>query len=119
MSKKMGIIFRRIKRKIKSNLKTISILMIIAIPIVPIAFNGFWLVFAIQFGLMIVSRLFSFLDELVNFSFYDLPVMRKKFVKYDKSKDQLYIDNDDIYEIVNYLYDMQLYYEKHEIHMTF
>ncbi len=119
MRKKIGVIFRRIKRKIKSNLRTISVLMIIAIPVVPIMFNGFWLVFTIQSGLMAVSRLFIFLDELVNFSFYDLPVMRKKFVKYDKSKDQLYIDNDDIYEIVNYLYDMQLYYEKHEIYMTF
>ena len=28
----------------------------------------------------------KYLDELVNFSFYDLPVMRKKFVKYESFK---------------------------------
>lgn len=60
----------------------------------------------ILFGMILYK-----LDTKIHNKQYGIPVMRKKFVKYNKANDMVSIKKDDWNEVVNYLADLQEYFE--------
>lgn len=106
------IIFRRIKRGIKHNLDVIGSVILLFSPFVQLYFER--QIYGVITGLLFVSTGMSFisLDSFVNNKKSCIPVMRKRFVRYEKSTNKVSMNEDDLQEAMNYLIDLQEYFER-------
>lgn len=103
--------FGRMIRSIKNNLDGIGILIIIVSPAIQLLFanprdSAITNVMLIWVGMILYQT-----DIHIHNKQYGIPVMRKKFVKYNKANDMVLIKKDDWNEVVNYLADLQEYFE--------
>lgn len=102
---------KRAWRGIKCNLDTIGVLIIIVSPAsqlfcVSTRDSIITNMMIIWVGLVLLA-----LDRGIHNKQHGIPVMRKHFVHYNKSNDSVYVKEDDWNEVVNYLADLQEYFE--------
>ena len=99
-------------KALKNNLDTIGVLIILVSPLVHLVITNkrdgiITNVLLILFGMILYK-----LDTKIHNKQYGIPVMRKKFVKYNKANNMVSIKKDDWNEVVNYMADLQEYFEK-------
>lgn len=98
-------------KALRNNLDAIGVLIIIVSPLVHLAITNtrdgiITNIMFIWLGMMLYK-----LDAKIHNKQYGIPVMRKKFVKYNKANDMVSIKKDDLNEVVNYMADLQEYFE--------
>ena len=98
-------------KALKNNLDTIGVLIILVSPLVHlvIANTRYGIITNILF--IWVGMILYKLDVKIHNKQYGIPVMRKKFVKYNKANDSVSVKKEDWNEVVNYLADLQEYFE--------
>lgn len=111
MIRRFSLIFKRIKRKLINNLETIWMILFAANPLIGLIINGKELI-AIQMIVNFIIVMLVFVDQCIHNKYNDIPVMRKPFVRYEKSTNKVLMKPEDMYEVLNYLSDLQEYFEK-------
>lgn len=111
MIRRFSLICKRIKRKLINNLQTISMVLFAVNPIIGVSINGKELI-AIQIIVNFVIAILIFADQYVHNKYNDIPVMRKPLVRYEKSTNKVIMKPEDMYEALNYLFDLQEYFER-------
>lgn len=111
MIRRFSLICKRIKRKLINNLQTIYMILFAANPIVGMFIDGKELI-AIQVIVNFVIAILIFVDQCIHNKYNDIPVMRKPLVKYEKSTNKVCMKPEDMYEALNYLSDLQEYFER-------
>lgn len=98
-------------KALKNNLDTIGVLIILVSPLVHLVITNtrYGIITNIMF--ILFGMILYKLDTKIHNKQYGIPVMRKKFVKYNKANDMVSIKKDDWNEVVNYLADLQEYFE--------
>lgn len=109
--KRMMLSSKRIFRSLKNNLDGIGILIIIVSPAVQLLFANARDGVITNVMLIWVGMILYQADIRIHNKQYGIPVMRKKFVKYNKANDMVSIKKDDWNEVVNYMADLQEYFE--------
>ena len=110
--KRMILSSKRIFRSLKNNLDGIGILIIIVSPAIQLLFANARDGVITNVMLIWVGMILYQADIRIHNKQYGIPVMRKKFVKYNKANDMVSIKKDDLNEVVNYMADLQEYFEK-------
>ncbi len=105
---------KNLKRAIKKDLCWIWILLVIAAPFVQLYCSNRRTCICIELLIISVGILLMYLDQFLHnkANAEGLPVMRKKFVRYEKSTAKVAIKKEDLNEIANYLLDLQEYFEE-------
>ena len=80
-------------------------------PLIGLITNGKELI-AIQIIVNFVIAMLVFADQYIHNKYNDIPVMRKPFVRYEKSTNKVSMKSEDMYEVLNYLSDLQEYFER-------
>lgn len=111
MIKRFSLIYKRIKRKLINNLETIWMILFAANPLIGLILSGKELIVT-QIIVNFIVVMFVFIDQYVHNKYNDIPVMRKPFVRYEKSTNKVLMKPEDMYEALNYLSDLQEYFEK-------
>ena len=111
MIRRFSLICKRIKRKLINNLQAISMVLFAVNPIIGMFINGKELI-AIQIIVNFVIAILIFADQYIHNKYNDIPVMRKPLVKYEKSTNKVCMKPEDMYEALNYLSDLQEYFER-------
>lgn len=111
MIRRFSLICKRIKRKLISNLQTIYMILFAANPIIGMFIDGKELI-AIQITVNFVIAILIFADKCIHNKYNDIPVMRKPLVRYEKSTNKVCMKPEDMYEALNYLSDLQEYFER-------
>lgn len=111
MIRRFSLICKRIKRKLINNLQTISMVLFAVNPIIGVSINGKELI-AIQIIVNFVIAILIFADQYIHNKYNDIPVMRKPLVRYEKSTNKVLMKPEDMYEALNYLSDLQEYFER-------
>ena len=109
--KRMILSSKRIFRSLKNNLDGIGILIIIVSPAIQLLFANPRDGVITNVMLIWVGMILYQADIRIHNKQYGIPVMRKKFVKYNKANDMVSIKKDDWNEVVNYMADLQEYFE--------
>ena len=109
--KRMTLSSKRIFRSLKNNLDGIGILIIIVSPAIQLLFANPRDGVITNVMLIWVGMILYQADIRIHNKQYCIPVMRKKFVKYNKANDMVSIKKDDWNEVVNYMADLQEYFE--------
>lgn len=109
--KRMTLSSKRIFRSLKNNLDGIGILIIIVSPAIQLLFVNPRDGVITNVMLIWVGMILYQADIRIHNKQYGIPVMRKKFVKYNKANDMVSIKKDDWNEVVNYMADLQEYFE--------
>ena len=109
--KRMILSSKRIFRSLKNNLDGIGILIIIVSPAIQLLFANPRDGVITNVMLIWVGMILYQADIRIHNKQYGIPVMRKKFVKYNKANDTVSIKKDDWNEVVNYMADLQEYFE--------
>ena len=109
--KRMILSSKRIFRSLKNNLDGIGILIIIVSPAIQLLFVNPLDGVITNVMLIWVGMILYQADIRIHNKQYGIPVMRKKFVKYNKANDMVSIKKDDWNEVVNYMADLQEYFE--------
>ena len=110
--KRMTLSSKRIFRSLKNNLDGIGILIIIVSPAIQLLFANPRDGVITNVMLIWVGMILYQADIRIHNKQYGIPVMRKKFVKYNKANNMVSIKKDDWNEVVNYMADLQEYFEK-------
>ena len=110
--KRMILSSKRIFRSLKNNLDGIGILIIIVSPAIQLLFANARDGVITNVMLIWVGMILYQADIRIHNKQYGIPVMRKKFVKYNKANKMVSIKKDDLNEVVNYMADLQEYFEK-------
>ena len=94
-----------------NNLDAIGVLIILVSPLVHLVITNtrYGIITNIMF--ILFGMILYKLDTKIHNKQYGIPVMRKKFVKYNKANDMVSIKKDDWNEVVNYMADLQEYFE--------
>lgn len=111
MIRRFSLIYKRIKRKLINNLQTIYMILFAVNPIIGIFVYGKELI-VIQIIINFVIAILIFVDQYVHNKYNNIPVMRKPLVKYEKSTNKVLMKPEDMYEALNYLSDLQEYFER-------
>ena len=98
-------------KALKNNLDTIGVLIILVSPLVHLVITNTRYGIITNILLIWLGMILYKLDTKIHNKQYGIPVMRKKFVKYNKANDMVSIKKDDWNEVVNYLADLQEYFE--------
>ena len=109
--KRMILSSKRIFRSLKNNLDGIGILIIIVSPAIQLLFANPRDGVITNVMLIWVGMILYQADIRIHNKQYGIPVMRKKFVKYNKANNMVSIKKDDLNEVVNYMADLQEYFE--------
>ena len=98
-------------KALRNNLDAIGVLIILVSPLVHLVITN------TRYGIITnilsiwVGMILYKLDTKIHNKQYGIPVMRKKFVKYNKANNMVSIKKDDWNEVVNYMADLQEYFE--------
>lgn len=111
MIRRFSLICKRIKRKLINNIQTIYMILFAVNPIIGMFINRKELI-AIQIIVNFVIVMLIFTDKCTHNKYNDIPVMRKPLVRYEKSTNKVIMKPDDMYEALNYLSDLQEYFER-------
>lgn len=111
MIRRFSLICKRIKRKLINNIQTIYMILFAVNPIIGMFIDGKELI-AIQIIVNFVIVMLIFADQCIHNKYNDIPVMRKSLVKYEKSTNKVCMKPEDMYEALNYLSDLQEYFER-------
>ena len=111
MIRRFILICKRIKRKLINNLQAIYMILFAVNPIIGMFIDGKELI-AIQIIVNFVIVMLIFADQCIHNKYNDIPVMRKPLVKYEKSTNKVCMKPEDMYEALNYLSDLQEYFER-------
>lgn len=111
MIRRFSLIYKRTKRKLINNLQTIYMILFAVNPIIGIFVYGKELI-AIQIIINFVIAILIFVDQYVHNKYNNIPVMRKPLVRYEKSTNKVLMKPEDMYEALNYLSDLQEYFER-------
>ena len=98
-------------KALRSNLDAIGVLIILVSPLVHLVITNTRYGIITNILLILFGMILYKLDTKIHNKQYGIPVMRKKFVKYNKANDMVSIKKDDWNEVVNYLADLQEYFE--------
>lgn len=98
-------------KALKNNLDAIGVLIILVSPLVHLVITNTRYGIITNILLIWVGMILYKLDVKIHNKQYGIPVMRKKFVKYNKANDSVSIKKEDWNEVVNYLADLQEYFE--------
>ena len=98
-------------KALKNNLDAIGVLIILVSPLVHLVITNTRYGIIINILLICVGMILYKLDAKIHNKQYGIPVMRKKFVKYNKANNMVSIKKDDWNEVVNYMADLQEYFE--------
>jgi hypothetical protein len=79
-------------------------------PIIGMFIDGKELI-AIQIIVNFVIAILIFADQCIHNKYNGIPVMRKPLVRYEKSTNKVCMKQEDMYEALNYLSDLQEYFE--------
>ena len=99
-------------KALRNNLDAIGVLIILVSPLVHLVITNTRYGIITNILLILVGMILYKLDAKIHNKQYGIPVMRKKFVKYNKANDMVSIKKDDWNEVVNYMADLQEYFEK-------
>lgn len=111
MAARISLIWKRIVRKAKNNLETIWMILFGLNPLIGLFISGKQLI-VLQILVNFVIVILVFTDQYIHNKYDNIPVMRKPFVRYEKSSDKVLMKPEDMYEALNYLADLQEYFEK-------
>ena len=98
-------------KALRNNLDAIGVLIIIVSPLVNLAITNTLYCIITNILLILLGMILYKLDVKIHNKQYGIPVMRKKFVKYNKANNMVSIKKDDWNEVVNYMADLQEYFE--------
>ena len=98
-------------KALKNNLDAIGVLIILVSPLVHLVITNTRYGIITNILLIWAGMILYKLDVKIHNKQYGIPVMRKKFVKYNKANNMVLIKKDDWNEVVNYLADLQEYFE--------
>ena len=98
-------------KALRNNLDAIGVLIILVSPLVHFVIANKLYGIIINILLILLGMILYKLDVKIHNKQYGIPVMRKKFVKYNKANDMVSIKKDDLNEVVNYMADLQEYFE--------
>ena len=98
-------------KALRNNLDAIGVLIILASPLVNFVITNTRYGIITNILLILLGMILYKLDTKIHNKQYGIPVMRKKFVKYNKANDMVSIKKDDLNEVVNYMADLQEYFE--------
>ena len=98
-------------KALKNNLDTIGVLIILVSPLVHLVITNTRYGIITNILLIWVGMILYKLDVKIHNKQYGIPVMRKKFVKYNKANNSVSVKKEDWNEVVNYLADLQEYFE--------
>ena len=98
-------------KALRNNLDAIGVLIILISPLVHLVTTNTQYGIIINILLILLGMILYKLDTKIHNKQYGIPVMRKKFVKYNKANDMVSIKKDDLNEVVNYMADLQEYFE--------
>ena len=98
-------------KALRNNLDAIGVLIILVSPLVHLVITNTRYGIITNILLIWLGMILYKLDTKIHNKQYGIPVMRKKFVKYNKANDMVSIKKDDWNEVVNYLADLQEYFE--------
>lgn len=98
-------------KALRNNLDTIGVLIIIVSPLVHLVITNTRYGIITNMLLILLGMILYKLDVKIHNKQYGIPVMRKKFVKYNKANNMVSIKKDDLNEVVNYMADLQEYFE--------
>ena len=98
-------------KALKNNLDAIGVLIILVSPLVHLVITNTQYGIITNIIFILLGMILYKLDAKINNKQYGIPVMRKKFVKYNKANNMVSIKKDDWNEVVNYMADLQEYFE--------
>ena len=98
-------------KALRNNLDAIGVLIIIVSPLVHLVITNTRYGIITNILLILLGMILYKLDTKIHNKQYGIPVMRKKFVKYNKANNMVSIKKDDWNEVVNYMADLQEYFE--------
>lgn len=98
-------------KALRNNLDAIGVLIIIVSPLVHLVITNTLYGIITNILLILLGMILYKLDTKIHNKQYGIPVMRKKFVKYNKANNMVSIKKDDWNEVVNYMADLQEYFE--------
>ena len=101
----------RCLKALRNNLDAIGVLIIIVSSLVHLVITNTRYGIITNILLILLGMILYKLDVKIHNKQYGIPVMRKKFVKYNKANDMVSIKKDDLNEVVNYMADLQEYFE--------
>ena len=99
-------------KALRNNLDAIGVLIILVSPLVHLVIANTRYGIITNILLILLGMILYKLDVKIHNKQYGIPVMRKKFVKYNKANNMVSIKKDDWNEVVNYMADLQEYFEK-------
>ena len=98
-------------KALRNNLDAIGALIILVSPLVHLVITNTRYGIITNILLILLGMILYKLDVKIHNKQYGIPVMRKKFVKYNKANNMVSIKKDDWNEVVNYMADLQEYFE--------
>ena len=98
-------------KALRNNLDAIGVLIILVSPLVHLVITDTRYGIITNILLTLLGMILYKLDVKIHNKQYGIPVMRKKFVKYNKANNMVSIKKDDLNEVVNYMADLQEYFE--------
>ena len=98
-------------KALRNNLDAIGVLIILVSPLVHLVITNTRYGIITNILLILLGMILYKLDVKIHNKQYGIPVMRKKFVKYNKANNMVSIKKDDWNEVVNYMADLQEYFE--------
>lgn len=98
-------------KALRNNFDAIGVLIIIVSPLVNLVIINTRYCIITNILLILLGMILYKLDVKIHNKQYGIPVMRKKFVKYNKANNMVSIKKDDLNEVVNYMADLQEYFE--------
>ena len=98
-------------KALRNNLDAIGVLIILVSPLVNLVITNTLYGIITNILLILLGMILYKLDVKIHNKQYGIPVMRKKFVKYNKANNMVSIKKDDWNEVVNYMADLQEYFE--------
>ena len=98
-------------KALRNNLDAIGVLIILVSPLVHLVITNTRYGIVTNILLIWVGMILYKLDVKIHNKQYGIPVMRKKFVKHNKANNSVSVKKEDWNEVVNYLADLQEYFE--------
>ena len=98
-------------KALRNNFDAIGVLIILVSPLVHLVITNTRYCIITNILLILLGMILYKLDAKIHNKQYGIPVMRKKFVKYNKANNMVSIKKDDLNEVVNYMADLQEYFE--------
>ena len=105
---------RNIKRSLRRNLEVIWMCILLCSPLLSLYFERKRYSIIVQLFVIVIAIFLMYLDQY-NYnkpSIEGMPIMRKKFARYEKATDVVVIKKEDFNEMANYILDLQEYFEK-------